>query len=65
MSRRMRPSFKYRCYPSWLKLPSIPKVLKIILLHGMPNSPEAITGNSGMWYRHIQLSPWIKGYWVE
>ena len=27
--------------------------------------PEAITGHSGKWYRHIQPSPWIKDYWVE
>ena len=57
--------FKYYCCPSCLKLLSIPKAAKVILFLGMPNSPEAITGNSGTWYRHIQLYPWIKGYWVE
>jgi len=55
-------SFKYRCYPSWLKLPSIPTVLKVILLHGILNPPEAITENSETWYQYIQLSPWIKDY---
>ena len=55
-------SFKYYCCPSWLKLSSIPKATKAILFLGMPNSPEAITGNSGKWYRHIQQSPWIKEY---
>ncbi len=61
------PSFKYRCCPSWIKswfqAPSIPKGAKIILFHGLPNPPEAITGHSGKWYRHIQPSPWIKRYW--
>ena len=51
-------SFRYFCCLSWLKLSSIPK----ILFHSMISLPEAITGNSGTWYRHIQLSPWIKDY---
>jgi len=63
------PSFKYRCCPPWIKswfeAPSIPKGAKVILFHGLPNPPEAITGHSGKWYRHIQPSPWIKDYWVE
>ena len=59
------PSFKYRCYLSWLKLPSIPKALKVILLHGMLNPPEASNGNSGTWHRYIQLFPWIKEFYVE
>ena len=63
------PSFKYRCCPSWIKswfeAPCIPKGARVILFHGLPNPPEAITGNSGKWYRHIQPSPWIKEYWVE
>lgn len=63
------PSFKYRCCPSWIKswfqAPSIPRGAKIILFHGLPNPPEAITGNSGKWYRHIKPSPWIKEFWVE
>ena len=58
-------SFKYYCCPSCLKLSSIPKAAKAILFLGMTNSPEAISGNSGMWYQHIQPSPWIKGYRVE
>ena len=52
-------SFKYCCYLSWLKLSSIPKIL---LQSMIPSLPEAITGNSGTWYRHIQLSTWIKEY---
>jgi len=63
------PSFKYSCCPSWIKSwfepPSIPKGAKVILFHGLPNPPEAITGKSGKWYRHIQPSPWIREYWVE
>ncbi len=63
------PSFKYRCCPSWIRSwfesPSIPVGAKVILFHGLPNPPEAITGDSGKWYRHIQPSPWIKDYWVE
>ena len=55
-------SFRYCCYNSWVKLPSITKVTKVILSHGTPNSREANTGNSGAWYRYIQLSPWIKEY---
>jgi len=62
------PSFKYKCCPSWLKswfiAPSIPKGAKVILFHGLPNPPEAIIGQSGKWYRHIQPSPWIKDYWM-
>jgi hypothetical protein len=58
------PSFKYRCYPSWIKswceAPSAHEGAKVILFHGLHNPREAITGNSGTWYRHIQLSPWIK-----
>jgi hypothetical protein len=63
------PSFKYRCCPSWIRswfeAPSIPDGAKVILFHGLPNPPEAITGHSGKWYRHIQPSPWIKDYWTE
>ena len=63
------PSFKYRCCPSWImswfEAPSIPKDARVILFHGLPNPPEAITGRSGKWYRHIQPSPWIREYWVE
>ena len=63
------PSFKYKCCPpwikSWFKAPSIPKGSRIILFHGLPNPPEAITGHSGKWYRHIQPSPWIKDYWIS
>jgi len=63
------PSFKYRCCPSWIKswfeAPSIPDEAKVILFHGLPNPPEAITGHSGKWYRHIQPSPWISEYWIE
>jgi len=55
-------SFKYRCHPSWLKLQSLPKVLKVILLPIMLSPPEAITGNSGTWYYYIQLSPWIREF---
>jgi len=63
------PSFKYKCCPSWIKSwfesPSIPKGARVILFHGLPNPPEAITGHSGKWYRHIQPSPWIKDYWIN
>ena len=63
------PSYKYKCCPSWLKswfkAPSIPKGARIILFHGVPNPSEAIIGNSGKWYRHIQPSPWIKDYWIN
>lgn len=63
------PSFKYRCCPTWIKswfeAPTIPEGAKIILFHGLPNPPEAITGHSGKWYRHIKPSPWIKEFWVE
>jgi len=63
------PSFKYRCCPSWLRswfvAPAIPQGAKIILFHGLPNPPEAIKGNSGKWYRHIQPATWIKKYWIE
>ena len=59
-------SFKYRRYPSWIKswfeVSSIPEGAKAILFHGLPNPREAF---SGKWYRHIPLSKWIKGYWVE
>ena len=63
------PSFKYKCCPNWIKswfeAPSIPMGARIILFHGLPNPPEAITGHSGKWYRHIQPSPWIKDYWIS
>ena len=63
------PSFKYHCCPKWIKSwfesPFIPQGAKVILFHGYPKPPEAITGHSGKWYRHIQPSPWIKEYWVE
>ena len=63
------PSFKYKCCPSWFKswfvAPSIPKGARIILFHGLPNPPEAITGHSGKWYRHIKPSPWIQDYWIN
>ena len=63
------PSFKYKCCPSWLKswfvAPSIPLGAKIILFHGLPNPSEAIIGQSGKLYRHIQPSPWIKDYWIN
>jgi len=63
------PSFKYKCCPSWLKswfvAPSIPLGAKIIQFHGLPNPSEAIIGQSGKWYRHIQPSPWIKDYWIN
>ena len=59
-------SFKYRRYPSWIKswfeVSSIPEGAKAILFLGLPNLREAV---SRKWYRHILLSPWIKGYWVE
>ena len=59
-------SFKYRCSPSWIKswceAPFSHEGAKVILFHGLHNPREAITGNSGMWYRYIQLSPWIKEY---
>ena len=59
-------SFKYRCYPScmksWFEVSSIPEGAKTILFQGLPNPREAF---SGKWYRHIPLSKWIKGYWVE
>jgi len=61
------PSFKYKCCPSWFKSwfksPSIPKGARVIIFHGLPNPPDAIKGQSGKWYRHIQPSPWIKDYW--
>ena len=63
------PSFKYQCCPSWLKswfiAPSIPRGARVILFHGLPNPPEAISGHSGKWYRHIKPSPWIKDYWIN
>jgi hypothetical protein len=63
------PSFKYKCCPSWFRswfeAPSIPKGARVILFHGLPNPPEAITGHSGKWYRHIKPSPWIKDYWTD
>jgi len=63
------PSFKYKCAPNWLlswfKAPTVPPQAKIIIFHGLPNPPEAIEGDSGKWYRHIQPSPWIKEYWTE
>ena len=51
-------SFRYCCYPSWLKLQSMPKILS----HNMNRPTESITGNSGAWYQDIQLSPWIKEF---
>ena len=63
------PSFKYGCLPPWhkrfIEKPSIPKMAKIIIFHGLPNPPEAILGKSGKWYRYIKPSPWIKEYWCE
>ena len=62
------PSFKYKCCPTWVKswfeAPSIPNGARIILFHGLPNPPEAIKGQSGKWYRHIQPFPRIKEYWT-
>ena len=60
------PSFKYRCYLSWIKswceAPSAHEGAKVILSDCLPIPNEAITGNSGKWYRHILLSLWIKEY---
>ena len=60
------PSFKYRCYPSWIKsrfeVSSMPEGTEAILFPGLSSLRETV---SGKWYRNIQLSPWIKGYWVE
>ena len=60
------PSFKYSCYSLWIKpwfeIPYIPEGAKFILFHDMPNPRESITGNSEIWYLHIQPSPWIEGY---
>ena len=56
-------SFKYRCYPSWMKswfeVSSIPEGAKAILFHVLPNPREAFSGKC---YRHIPLSKWIKEY---
>jgi len=63
------PSYKYHCCPSWIKSwfakPYIPENAKIIIFHGLPTPQDAINGESGKWYRHIQPATWIENYWKE
>jgi hypothetical protein len=60
-------SFKYHCnrkgLMSWIYPPEIPLGAKIIVFHGKPNPPEAITGRSGKWYRKILPTPWVAEHW--
>lgn len=60
-------SFKYHClYPiplAFLKPARLPLGAKIIVFHGEINPPDAITGGTGKWYRHVLPTPWVKEAW--
>ena len=68
-------SFKDHCMPggilnSFITPTKIPEGAKIIVFHGQPNPPDAITGTWGapvQWYKRfyktIKPTKWIEEYW--
>ena len=59
-------SFKYGCLPTFplnfLRTPAIPPGARIIVFHGKPNPPDAISGQSGL-RRYVKPTPWVAQHW--
>lgn len=60
-------SFKYHCMGrglrSWIQEPSIPEGAKVVVFHGEPNPPDAIAGNSPVWYKKVKPTLWVEELW--
>lgn len=60
-------SFKRHCMGKgilgWFTAPKIPPGAKIVVFHGKPNPPDAISGVSGKWYRRVKPTAWISEHW--
>lgn len=59
-------SFKYGCLPTFplnfFQTPKMPADAKIIVFHGKPNPPDAITGQPGL-RRFVKPTPWVAEHW--
>lgn len=59
-------SFKYRCLPSFplnfVRTPRLPEGARIVVFHGKPNPPDAITGQPGL-RRFVKPTPWVAEHW--
>ncbi len=60
-------SFKYHCMgrglKSWIQKPQIPHGAKVVVFHGEPNPPDAISGKSPVWYKRVQPTQWVNDLW--
>lgn len=60
-------SFKRHCMhrglAGFFKPARIPEGAKVVVFHGKPNPPEAITGRSGKWYRRVLPVTWVDELW--
>jgi len=59
-------SFKYVCLPTFplnlFKVPRLPAGARIVIFHGKPNPPDAITGQPGL-RRFVKPTPWVAEHW--
>ena len=63
-------SFKYNCRPPFpLNLVSAPKKpagAKVLVFHGKPDPPDAVTGiATGKIHHRVLPSPWVAEHWRE
>ena len=60
-------SFKRHCVkPLSLLLAretEVPENARVIVFHGKPDPHEAMSGQSGKWYRRFKPAHWIRQYW--
>lgn len=60
-------SFKYQCIPAFplnlFQTPRLPADARIIVFHGMPNPPDAISGYRGKILRFTRPTPWVAEHW--
>jgi hypothetical protein len=60
-------SFKYDCMAGFpmnrFRAPHLPEGARIVVFHGHPNPPDAITGNSIKFLRHVLPTPWVAEHW--
>jgi len=63
------PSYRVGCLPLWpmrlWQAPKPPPGARIIVFHGEPKPPTAITGKAGLWLQSYRPAPWIAEHWRE
>ncbi len=61
-------SFRRACLPAWpmnfWRAPALPADCRIIVFHGEPKPPEAITGNTTLTHFFLP-APWIAEHWRD